>query len=751
MRARRPIVNPACISSHEFEGYPDYTCVWDVEVSDQGDVYASLCTEGMPAGLNARLFRMPAGSDKLVECVSNRRITCQDPSTGQMPHSKIHTSMQLDTDGKLYYITYTTSPGLGHEFWDVFQLLDDPVQGYTGSHFAEYDTLTGRYATWGTPVPRHMIYGGILDSQRRRYYYLVWILGRLGYVDLDERRFVDLGRVCRRHSFAMFMDRHGRVFGITREGQLWRYDPAANRTELLRQWLPRRDPNEPLEMYIYEVNTREDGLVVGGCRSGLPLWTYDPYDGPEGKVQSLGNPWPDLPDGSFDTAWAPLLGKDGFLYFWTKTVLGEDVHLVRMNIQTGERLDLGLGYVNNKCLGTWLGPGTVGPDGKLYWADSAYHRPSVLVVDPSKLNESLDPVEADVELPEAVPVPTGAPITVHPVDAAWTDQAVPRDRLRVIPLCDHAAPYRSCAVASLACASDGRVLAVTSGESCRLVSYDRANDNTVQLYDTGINGTAYHSLSVSPNGRALFAVDPSDPAIPAPILRLEADGDVHPVCTIPDGIRTLLTDWNLGVTYILTTRTNKLIGIDADGRRILETDSICERQLSPTLDLDSDGTLYGAQRGGRIWRLKPGSAEIETLDLGIPCLKGRAYLVEWQAAASSHDVIYGSTSDGYLFRFDPSAVRLVNLGKPVIEMGLRALTAAPDGSIYGAGGAPEYGIPHVFRYHPETGFEDIGHLDYLLHPYGFAVRVACMTTSPDGAIYIGEDDDISHLWEFRPI
>lgn len=751
MLARKNIVNPDFVTAYGFEGYPDYTCVWDVAVSPEGDIYTSLCTEGMPAGLNARLFKKPAGSDRLVECVSNRRVTCQSPENGQMPHSKIHTSMQLDTDGKLYYITYTTSPGVGHEFWDVFQLFDDPVQGYPGSHFAEYDTQTGRYATWGTPAPRHMIYGGMLDSERRRYYYLVWIPGRLGYVDLDERRFVDVGRVCRRHSFGMFMDALHRVFGITREGQIWRCDPDTNRVEMLERWLPRRD-DEPLEMYIYQVNTREDGMIVGGCRSGLPLWIYDPMDGDQGAVHSLGNPWPDLPDGSFDTGWATLLGKDGYLYYWTKTVVGEDIHLVRMDLATRSREDLGLGYIDGKALGTWMGPGTVGADGKLYWGDSAYYQPRVIVVDPSRIGANPSPVEAEVELPETVPTPTGAPITVHPLDASWTDQAVPRDRLRVIPVCGHSAPHGSCAMTSLAATPDGRILGIASGRSCSLIAFDPRRDKaTTRVFDSGIEGSAYHSLSVSPSGDAVFGVDPADSGCPAPIFEMKSDGRVSRICAISDGVRTLTADWDRGLIYVLTKRGNRLVALDVGGGTVFETDSICDRQLSPTLTLDCGGNLFGAQRGGRVWTLAQGTRSIETLDLPIPCLKGRAYLVEWQAAVNSGQWIYGSSSDGYLFRLDPSSMQLVNLGKPVVELGLRALAAAPDGSVYGVGGAPEYGIPHVFRYHPNSGFEDIGQLDYLLHPYGIAVRVACMACTNDGVIYIGEDDDISHLWEYQEL
>ena len=95
---KRPIVNPAYAKAYTFDGYDEYTCVWDMLALPNGDVYTSLCTEGMPAGLNAIVFKLPAGGDKLVKCASNRRVTGQSPETGIMPHSKVHTSMQFDDD-----------------------------------------------------------------------------------------------------------------------------------------------------------------------------------------------------------------------------------------------------------------------------------------------------------------------------------------------------------------------------------------------------------------------------------------------------------------------------------------------------------------------------------------------------------------------------------------------------------------------------------------------------------------------------
>ena len=654
-------------------------------------------------------------------------------------------------------LTYTMSPTLGSEFWDVGQLYDDPGSGYEGSHFVVYDMRTDQYASWGTPAPREMIYGGLLDKSRRRYYYHTWLRSRLGYVDLEERYFRDLGRITRRASFMMFHDRHGRIFGATRELQIWRYDPDTNRIEFLDRWLPRRKPEMDTEMFIISVNHRDDGVIVGGCRGGFPFWRYDPEDGDQGSIESLGNPWPELEDGSTDSGWIPLLGRDGFLYYWTRTTVDEDTHLIRLNIETGVREDLGLAYIEGKSLGIWVGPGAVGPDGRLYWGDSGYHKPRVVVIDPTRLAQVPSPVEAEITMPDDQVQAKGTPITVHPLNSDWSHLYVASDRVRAIPVCGDSAPYGSCAITSLACTHSGLALGVTSGRSCRLIAHDpSAQDaSTVQIHDTGIAGTAYHSLVVSPDDRAFFGVDPSDGAIPAPIFRIgmssHADNSVERICLLPEGIKTLVADWDRGRLHVLTSRTNELLRLTLDGKIVHRTGQICARQLSPTLALDSDGSVYGAERGGRIWRLAIKAGEIERLELSAPSLKGRAYLAEWQAAVAHGKWIYGSSSDGYMFRFDPRHHRLVNLGRPLLEVGLRALTITPDGSIYGAGGAPEYGIAHMFRYHPDSGFEDLGQLDSAVCPFGVAVRIACMATSADGTVYIGEDDDVSHLWVYHPL
>ena len=755
----RKIVHPDLFVAHGFEGYDALTCIWDVCTASNGDIFTSLCTEGMPAGLNAHLFRLSAKEQRLIHSVSNRRVTCQDPSTGVMPHSKIHTSMQMAADGKLYYCTYTTSPGLDHEFWDVLQLFDDREQGYEGSHFVVYDTNTDTFESWGPPAPRHLIYGGLLDEERQRYYYLTSMNGRLGYVDLARRRFHDIGRVTRRHTFLMFQDRHGRVFGAQRDGRLWRYDPSGNRVELLGLRLPRREDIDPMqeEVFIISINYLADGRILGACRGGNPLWLYDPEAGPQGRLTSLGLPWHDAPDGAHLTGWHPLLAGDGNLYYWVRTSADEpDLHLVRNNWQTGKRTDLGAGFIAGKGVGAWVGPGACDDHGRLWWGESGYHEPRLIGFDPAKLTDTETPIDAQVPADPQGPVATGAPITEHPVNVAWSETYVDRARLRAIPVCMTSAPYGASALAALAALPNGTVLGLTRGHVCRLIAYEpgRDADVTRAVFDTGVAGTGHAALLVAPDETVWFAVTPADTPTRSILFRGRFGPDgaftAEPAGHSPQGpVLAMAGDWPRRRLYLLSDQAGLTTLALPTGAVEHITVPIADRQVSPLLILDAEGNLLGAERGGVLWQKRPDHDDIERLPLRLPCQKGRRYLVLWESAARCSDTIYGGTSDGYLFRLTPKNESIVNLGRPVFDAHIRALTALADGRVFGLTGSPQHGFCHLFSYEPATGLDDLGQLDSAATPFGFAVRAGAMCHTADDRIYIGEDDDISHLWEWR--
>jgi hypothetical protein len=91
---------------------------------------------------------------------------------------------------------------------------------------------------------------------------------------------------------------------------------------------------------------------------------------------------------------------------------------------------------------------------------------------------------------------------------------------------------------------------------------------------------------------------------------------------------------------------------------------------------------------------------------------------------------------------------VVNLGKPIREQRIRALTVGPDGMLYGVGGEDDF-VSKLFRYNPKTGdMRELG----VIHERGWTVyRIDTLIAAPDGALYLGESARISHLIRIKDI
>ena len=113
--------------------------------------------------------------------------------------------------------------------------------------------------------------------------------------------------------------------------------------------------------------------------------------------------------------------------------------------------------------------------------------------------------------------------------------------------------------------------------------------------------------------------------------------------------------------------------------------------------------------------------------------------------------LYGGTStDGFLFRYDPFDGRVVNLGKPNRQSHIRALVEGHDGRLYGLVEEPE-GMAHLFIYDPSAGgFEDLGVVGAAFPQHWTAHSLGSMSVGPHGEIYLGETDTLSHLFVYHP-
>lgn len=178
-----------------------------------------------------------------------------------------------------------------------------------------------------------------------------------------------------------------------------------------------------------------------------------------------------------------------------------------------------------------------------------------------------------------------------------------------------------------------------------------------------------------------------------------------------------------------------------------------DKTMSRRLVVDKNGTVFASGEDGAFFRFRPGDQQIEKLAISAPAIPGRepwnrvdAFLLD------PSGMIYGGTSDGYLFRLDPDKLTVTNLGKPLLQYRIDGLVRAPNGKLYGIGGN-ELAMARLFSYDPLEGAYDIlGFVDVNRRPYYMwqAYVIGAMACDGDGTVYIGENERISKLYLFYP-
>lgn len=178
------------------------------------------------------------------------------------------------------------------------------------------------------------------------------------------------------------------------------------------------------------------------------------------------------------------------------------------------------------------------------------------------------------------------------------------------------------------------------------------------------------------------------------------------------------------------------------------------RSIPRCLQIDTKGRVWGAGDYGALFHYNPGIGEIVHFpELRLPSELGREFKTIIDAMVlSSNGLIYGGTSDGFIFRFDPEAKKISNLGKPMWQYRIRGLAFSHDGDIYGVGGEPGSAV-RLFVYRTVEGsYENLGLLDVNRAPYyaWLAFEAETMVTGRDGTIFIGETGRNAHLYILYP-
>ena len=374
-------------------------------------------------------------------------------------------------------------------------------------------------------------------------------------------------------------------------------------------------------------------------------------------------------------------------------------------------------------------------------------------------------------------------------------------------------PPNSSAISSLITARDGKIYGATSGEQSYLFVFDPAINKVRHLGKIADQQSVHHSLLEGADGciyigtgkdifkeieisRDQLNIETVDKSLWKDIKKYYNDykgGHLYkynPVASnekvkLP-GMKSEIEDLGIpfpgnsvyaltvnhtgdqvyGITYPdgqfftfnIKTKNFTLVG-ELDKKIVFHGPERYWRSLSRALICDDSGRVYMSGTDGIINYYDPILKKIVSTQLKIP---GdyyynqffQDYAVIEYFAKSANGLIYGGTSDGYLFSLDTYSMKIINLGKPRASRRLRCLTVGLDGIVYMIAGERSASKPcQFYSFDPKSGgFQDLGLLIADRSPYYYwrGLQFDSMTTGKDGTIFLGESERRSHLFLYIP-
>ncbi len=171
-----------------------------------------------------------------------------------------------------------------------------------------------------------------------------------------------------------------------------------------------------------------------------------------------------------------------------------------------------------------------------------------------------------------------------------------------------------------------------------------------------------------------------------------------------------------------------------------------------------DGQILTAGNEGLIVIFNPQTEKFEETSMRIPgeyweSWNYTGYPVVEQLVGAGSGNIFGSTSDGFIFKINLESDILTDLGKPRISRRVRAMALGKDNNLYMICG--ELGQPcKLFTYNVNglEGFKNWSYISVDRSPYyeKRAYQFEAMAISDNGSVFIGESDRRGKLFIFIP-
>lgn len=304
-----------------------------------------------------------------------------------------------------------------------------------------------------------------------------------------------------------------------------------------------------------------------------------------------------------------------------------------------------------------------------------------------------------------------------------------------------------------------KIYGATSGRKSHLFYYD-PSPAAEHAVDIGVLGEAADCRIlaadatgvilglINPGGR-VFRYDPRGEF--SVIWKSETRPIDFPGIELGEDAAAGVIDPAAGILYALGRASSALFEIDPGAGTVRRLAGIDGAARSNAIVLDGQGHIFGSCKNGHLFRyaISPGSLEI--LDLQLPSPRGMEFLNHLDAAVSDGGgTIFAGTTLGTIFRLETSPLKIIGYGRPVSDHRIRALALGLDGIVYGAAGRPGRNA-HLFRFDPRTGeVKDLG-LPMVHFPKNWVCYdISALTAGPNGEIYIGESERVSHLMIYYP-
>jgi hypothetical protein len=333
-------------------------------------------------------------------------------------------------------------------------------------------------------------------------------------------------------------------------------------------------------------------------------------------------------------------------------------------------------------------------------------------------------------------------------------------------------PNGESAITALTVAPNGHLYGATSGKRSHLFVLSPRH-GYVQPLGYIPDTTAVTALAVSKGGDVYIGTSPG-----GRLLKYDPHGeDERPinineplrvsdlgVAVSGESISALVID-RKDVVYGLTSPNAHLLTFAIQGGRFKDLGVVAtklppgekfetQKVFSRMLALNAEGlVVYASGEDGYLYRFANETPGLEKLPLQVPAVPGREPWTRVDTFVTDPSgLIYGGTSDGYLFRFDPDKLKVDNLGKPLLQYRITGLVRGSNGRLYGIGG-DEDDMARLFSYDPGNGtYEILGFVDVNRRSYYSwqAYVIKAMAAGLDGTIYIGQSERISKLYLFYP-